>query len=59
MKDKLENLSGNSDDDYIKWCLSLTPGKRIECLEKLNELLDAAMPPENKEIAKKLREEGF
>jgi hypothetical protein len=47
------------NEDYIKWCLSLTPEKRMQCLEKLNEFLDTAMPLENKEIARKLKEEGF
>ena len=47
------------NEDYIKWCLSLTPEKRMECLERLNEFLFKAMPPENKEIARKLKEEGF
>jgi hypothetical protein len=40
-------------------CLLLTPEKRMESLEKLNEFLNAAMPPKNKEIAKRLRDERF
>ena len=61
MKDKNINISDhlNSNEDYIKWCLSLTPEKRMQCLEKLNEFLYKAMPEKNKEIARKLREEGF
>ena len=46
-------------DEYIKECLSMTPKQRLIALEELNEFLDAAMPKENKEIARKLREEGF
>lgn len=59
MKDRANQSSEDISDDYIKWCLSLTPQKRLECLEKLNEFLFKAMPAENKEIAKKLREEGL
>ena len=55
----MESPNVDINEDYIRWCLSLTPAKRLECLEKLNEFLYKAMPEENKEIAKKLREEGF
>ena len=55
----MESKNEDINEDYIKWCLSLTPEKRMECLEKLNEFLFKAMPPENKEIARKLKEEGF
>ena len=54
-----KNSAGDVNEDYIKWCLSLTPEKRLECLEKLNEFLFMAMPSENKEIAKKIREDGY
>lgn len=59
MNDKNEQIGEDISDDYIKWCLSLTPEKRLKCLESLNEFLFKATPPENKKIAKKLREEGF
>ena len=59
MKKKITNPNNDLSEDYIKWCLSMTPEKRMECLEKLNEFLDKAMPLENKEIAKRLKEEGF
>lgn len=55
----MKDSNNDINEAYIKWCLSLTPEKRLENLEKLNEFLDKAMPEENKQIAKKLREEGF
>ena len=59
MKKKINKTNIDINEDYIKWCLSMTPEKRMECLEKLNDFLDKAMPCENKEIAKKLKAEGF
>ena len=59
MKNKHKNQDDGINEDYIKWCLSLTPEQRLENLEKLNEFLNNAMPPKNKEIAKILRQEGF
>ena len=59
MNDKAKNTDDGINEDYIKWCLSLTPEKRMSCLEQLNEFLDKSMPPENKKIARRLRDEGF
>lgn len=55
----MKGSNNEINEDYIKWCLSLTPEKRLENLEKLNAFLDKAMPEENKKIAQKLREAGF
>lgn len=51
--------SDPNNDDYIKWCLSLSPEKRLENLEQLNDFFNIAMPKKSKEIAVKLNEENF
>lgn len=57
MKNKIKDEYINDDD--LKRYIDLSPEKKFEYLEEMNKFLNAAMPAKNKEIAKKLREEGF
>lgn len=59
MKNKNKIKDEYINDEDLKRYIDLSPEKKLEYLEEMNKFLNAAMPPENKEIAKKLREEGF
>ncbi|MBI3308686.1 MAG: hypothetical protein HYZ79_04870 [Candidatus Melainabacteria bacterium] len=59
MKNKNKIKDEYINDEDLKRYIDLSPEKKLEYLEEMNLFLNAAMPPENKRIAKKLREEGF
>lgn len=59
MKDKSKIKNEYINDEDLKRYISLSPEKKMEYIEEMNDFLNAAMTPENKKIAKKLREEGF
>lgn len=59
MKDMNKIKDEYINDEDLKRYIDLTPEKKLEYLEKMNQFLNEAMPLKNKEIAKKLREEGF
>ncbi len=47
------------NDDDLKRYMNLSVEKKFEYLEEINKFFNAAMPKENKEIARRLREEGY
>ena len=59
MKNKNKIQDEYINDEDLKRYIDLSPEKKLEYLEEMNLFLNEAMPPENKRIAKKLREEGF
>ena len=59
MKNKNKNKDEYINDEDLKRYIDLSPEKKLEYLEKMNQFLNAAVSPENKKIAKKLREEGL
>ena len=59
MKDKKKITNEFINDEDLKRYMALPAEKKMEYLEEMNQFLNEAMPQENKEIAKKLREEGF
>ncbi|MBI3591795.1 MAG: hypothetical protein HY094_10510 [Candidatus Melainabacteria bacterium] len=59
MKDKNKIKDEYINDEDLKRYIDLSPEKKLEYLNEMNQFLNAAMPPENKKIAQKLREEGF
>ena len=59
MKDKSKIKDEYINDEDLKRYIDLSPEKKLEYLEKMNQFLSAAVPLKNKKISKKLREEGF
>ncbi len=59
MKDKNKIKNEYINDEDLKRYINLSPEKKLEYLDEMNQFLNEAMPTENKKIAKKLREEGF
>lgn len=59
MKNKKKLVNEFINDEDLKRYMKLPVEKKFEYLEEMNKFLNEAMPKENKEIAKKLREEGF
>ena len=59
MKDKKKITNEFINDEDLKRYMALPVEKKLEYLEEMSQFLNEAMPQENKEIAKKLREEGF
>ena len=59
MKNKNKIQDEYINDEDLKRYIDLSQEKKLDYLEETNLFLNAAMSPENKRIAKKLREEGF
>ena len=47
------------EDEQLRRYMALSPKKKLEYLEQMNQFLSAAMPAENKKIWQQLKTEGW